>query len=100
MEWSYDGGTTWTTKHQACPGEGVMKEINGISRGLVVEKIQALDIFARETTYILKLNCEEDRACDIHLVVPKEMFDAACIAGLGHDTVIEYGSVLQFVERG
>ena len=71
--------------------------MDGIHRGLVIEKIRAHDVTNGTTVYVLKLQCEDDGCCEDALVVTREMHDSVCIAGLGHDTTIEYGRVLRIV---
>lgn len=68
-----------------------------IHRGIVVSKTRARDIESAEYVYVLSVLCEDDGACEDDLVVSKEMYDSACIAGLGQDTIVEYGTVLRFV---
>jgi hypothetical protein len=76
------------------------KAMGGLERGLVVEKIAARDLANGTVVYALRVSCEDDSACEDTVVVSKEMFDRACIQGLGHDTVIEYGTVCRIVSGG
>jgi len=71
--------------------------INGLQRGTVVSKGCASDLSRNVLVYYVTVRCHDDTSCQESLVVTKEMWEETCIEGLGHDVVLEYGTVLRVV---
>jgi hypothetical protein len=73
---------------------------SGLRRGIVIEKIAALDLGTRDIIHVLTLRSLDDGCAEDTLVVSKEMYDQSCLEGFGYDTIVEYGTVLRIVTAG
>src|SRR5277367_3290411 len=69
----------------------------GLQRGVVISKSDALDLVLFTRVYTVTVQLEDDPCSSVMLVVTKELYESTCIAGLGHDVVIEFGTVLRVV---